>query len=66
MRKAENRTFAKLRDAAFTGSTAAFQAALVETLGLTPATVGKITDTSSYSPLLAALRSLYLGEEQSS
>lgn len=64
MRKAENRTFAKLRDAAFTGSTAAFQAALTETLGLTPATVGKITDTSSYSPLLAALRSLYLGEEQ--
>jgi uncharacterized protein (DUF2336 family) len=64
MRKAENRTFAKLRDAAFTGSTAAFQTALVETLGLTPATVGKITDTSSYSPLLAALRSLYLGDEQ--
>jgi uncharacterized protein (DUF2336 family) len=64
LRKAENRTFAKLRDAAFTGSTAAFQAALCETLGLTPATVGKITDTSSYSPLLAALRSLYLGDEQ--
>jgi uncharacterized protein (DUF2336 family) len=63
-RRAENRTFAKLRDAAFTGNTSAFQTALVETLGLTPATVSKITDTSSYSPLLAALRSLYLGEEQ--
>ena len=57
-------TFPKLRDAAFTGDPTFFQTVLGEALGMTATSARKITETPSYSPLLAALRALDLGEEQ--
>ena len=56
--------YLRLRDAAFTGDATLFQAALGDALGMPLSAARKITETSSYAPLLAALRSLDLGEEQ--
>ncbi len=62
--KSDAHNFARLRDAAFTGDATLFHAALGDALGMTVSLARKITETSSYAPLLAALRALDLGEEQ--
>lgn len=56
--------FAKLRDTALTGNSTFFQTALADALGLNFRTARSITETTSYSALLAALRALELAEEQ--
>ncbi|WP_442578539.1 hypothetical protein ACSBOB_23820 [Mesorhizobium sp. ASY16-5R] len=56
--------FSKLRDTALTGNDTFFQTALADALGMNLAAARVITETSSYSSLLAALRALDLGEEQ--
>ena len=56
--------YAKLRDTALTGNPAFFQTALADALKIDISTARSITETSSYSPLLAVLRALDLSEER--
>lgn len=56
--------FGKLRDTAMTGNLTFFQTALADALKLNFRTARTITETSSHSPLMVALRALELGEEQ--
>lgn len=56
--------FAKLRDTAMTGNLTFFQTALADALKLNFRTARTITETSSHSPLMVALRALELSEEQ--
>lgn len=56
--------FVKLREASLTGDDTFFQTALADALRMNFATSRHIFVASSYSPLLAALRSLDLSEEQ--
>ncbi|MDQ6436861.1 hypothetical protein RB623_22660 [Mesorhizobium sp. LHD-90] len=60
----DNSVFPKLRDTAFTGNDTFFQTALADALGMNLAAARAITEASSYSSLLAALRALDLSEEQ--
>ncbi|MFI0847706.1 DUF2336 domain-containing protein [Mesorhizobium sp. IMUNJ 23232] len=61
---ADRSVFGKLRDTALTGNDTFFQTALADALGMNLPAARAITETSSYSSLLAALRALDLGEEQ--
>ena len=61
---ADRSIFGKLRDTALTGNDTFFQTALADALGMNLPAARAITETSSYSSLLAALRALDLGEEQ--
>ena len=61
---AEPSCFAKLRDTAMTGNLTFFQTALADALKLNFRTARTITETSSHSPLMVALRALDLSEEQ--
>ncbi len=56
--------FRKLRDSAFTGNETFFHTALADALRMNFSTSRHIFATPGYSPLLAALRSLDLTEEQ--
>lgn len=62
--QAEFRTYDKLRETALTGHAAFFQTALADCLGVDLMTVRSLTASSDYSPLLTALRSLELSEDQ--
>jgi uncharacterized protein (DUF2336 family) len=61
---AEDSRYAKLSAAALTGNPAFFQAALANALDMDTAAARSITETSSHSALLAALRALDLAEER--
>jgi uncharacterized protein (DUF2336 family) len=56
--------FGKLRDAALTGNDTTFKAALADALGMNLEASHAVIRATGYSPLLAALRALDLGEEQ--
>ena len=62
--QAEFGTYGKLRETALTGHAAFFQTALADALGVDLATARTLTASSDYSPLLTALRSLDLSEDQ--
>lgn len=55
---------ARLRETALSGNLALFQAALAGALDLDVHTARSITATTSYMPLMSALRALDLGEDQ--
>ncbi|MEQ1950739.1 hypothetical protein [Mesorhizobium sp. CN2-181] len=61
---ADRSAFGKLRDTALTGNDTFFQTALADALGMNLPAARAITETSTYSSLLAALRALDLSEEQ--
>ncbi|MFU0506659.1 hypothetical protein [Pseudaminobacter sp. NGMCC 1.201702] len=56
--------YARLRDAALSGSALFFQAVLAEALDIAPSMARAIAGADDHSALLAALRSLDLSEEQ--
>ena len=57
-------TYAKLRETALTGNVTFFQTALADALELDFAAARPLTDGSSYSSLLVALRALDVGEDK--
>lgn len=56
--------YAKLRETALTGNVALFQSALADALGFDVGDARPLTDGSSYSSLLVALRALDVGEDK--